>query len=98
MEAFESHNGAETMPVLPDIPLARQPRIPPLEGRGALHAILNEDIQALLDGERGIKDNEAKTEGEDVVTVADFQEVANGTLFDAALVKIWMCAGSPATS
>jgi hypothetical protein len=58
---------------------------------------LDENIQALFDREGGIEDNEAETQREDVVAVADFQEIANGTLFDAALVKISMC-GSPATS
>jgi len=44
-------------------------------------AILNENVQALLDGERGVKDDESETEGKDVVTGADLQEVANGTLW-----------------
>ena len=57
------------------------------------HAILNEDIQALFDGERGIEDDEAKAQGKHVIAVADLEEVAYGTLFNAALVKIWMCAG-----
>lgn len=51
---------------------------------------MDENVQALFDGERGIEDDESKTEGEDVVAIADLQEVANGTLLDAALVKIWM--------
>lgn len=54
------------------------------------HAILDENVQALLDGKPGVEDNEAKTQGENVVTSADLEEVANGTLFDAALVKIWI--------
>jgi hypothetical protein len=44
------------------------------------HAILNENVQALLDGQPGIEDDQAKTQGEDVVTSADLEEVANGTL------------------
>jgi len=61
------------------------------------HAILDENIQALFDREGGIENNEAETQREDVVAVADFQEIANGTLFDATLVKIRMYR-SPATS
>lgn len=60
------------------------------EKEGLPRAILDEDVQALFHGERGIEDDESETEGEDVVAIADLQEVANGTLFDAALVKIWM--------
>jgi hypothetical protein len=44
-------------------------------------AILNENVQAFLDGERGVEDDESETEGEDVVAGADLQEVANGTLW-----------------
>lgn len=93
------------MPVLPDFPSQSAgvfspvgfPHVCIVGGGGLTHAILDENIQTLFDREGGIEDNEAKTQREDVVTVADFQEIANGTLFDAALVKIWMC-GSPATS
>ena len=56
-------------------------------------AILNENIQAFFHRERGVEDDEAETQREDIVAGADLQEIANGTLFDAALVKIWMCAG-----
>lgn len=63
----------------------------PQEKRGEVrHAILNENVQAFLDGQPGIEDDQAKTQGENVVTSADLEEVANGTLFDAALVKIWI--------
>lgn len=48
--------------------------------RDGSHAILDEDVQAFLDGERGVEDDESETEGEDVVASADLQEVANGTL------------------
>lgn len=54
------------------------------------HAILDENVQALLDGQPSIEDDQAKTQREHVVTSADLEEVANGTLFDAALVKIWI--------
>jgi hypothetical protein len=59
-------------------------------GKRVRHAILDENVQALLDGKPGVEDDEAKTQGENVVTSADLEEVANGTLFDAALVKIWI--------
>lgn len=48
----------------------------------ARRAILNENIQALLDGQGSIEDDESEAKGEDVVAIADLQEVANGTLFD----------------
>lgn len=62
----------------------------PAERFGGGHAILNENVQALLHGKSRIEDNQAKTEGKNVVASAYFEEVANGTLFDAALVKIWI--------
>lgn len=54
------------------------------------HAILNENVQAFFHGKPGVEDDQAKTEWENVITSADLEEVANGTLFDAALVKIWI--------
>jgi hypothetical protein len=45
------------------------------------HAILDEDVQALLDGKGGVEDDQSEAEGEDVVGVSRLKEVANGTLF-----------------
>lgn len=59
-------------------------------GEEVRHAILNENVQAFFHGKPGVEDDQAKTEGENVITSADLEEVANGTLFDAALVKIWI--------
>lgn len=85
------------MPVLPDAgPVSQRTRTRTrgwvLElGLGrARRAILDENIQALLDGQGSIEDDESEAKREDVVAITDLQEVANGTLFDAALVKIWM--------
>jgi hypothetical protein len=41
---------------------------------------LNQDVETLLDGKRGIKDDESEAEGQNIVTIAGFEEVANGTL------------------
>jgi hypothetical protein len=63
----------------------------------AKRAILNEDVQTLLDGQRRIEDDESEAERKDIVGVSGLEEVANGALF-IALVKIWMCPGDdPAT-
>jgi len=56
---------------------------------------LNKNVQALLHRKRGVEYYEAEAQGQNIVTGANLQEVANGTLFDAALVKIWMQAGHP---
>ena len=37
----------------------------------APHAILNKNVQALFDGQRGIEDDQAEAQGEDIVTGAD---------------------------
>lgn len=42
--------------------------------------ILNQNIQAFLHSQGGIEDDKAKAEREDIVTCANFEEVANGTL------------------
>lgn len=60
------------------------------QGEGvARRAILDEDVQTLLDGKRRIEDDEPKAKREDVVRVPGLEKVANGTLI-AGLVKIWM--------
>jgi hypothetical protein len=43
-------------------------------------AILNEDVQTLLDGQRRIEDNQTETERKDIITRADFEEIANCAL------------------
>jgi hypothetical protein len=65
------------MPVLPDCPVSQHS----LRSRDGSRAILNKNVQAFLDGERGVEDDESETEGENVVAGADLQEVANGTLW-----------------
>lgn len=57
-------------------------------GGVAKRAVLNENVQALFDGERGIEDDESEAEREHIVGVSGLEEVANGTLF--VLVKIWI--------
>lgn len=88
VDVLESHNGADTMPVTPAtfIPSAQRFRSSfrnfqhRSSGRGRIHAILDQDIQAFLNRQRGIEDNKTETEGEDVVAVADFEEIADGAL------------------
>jgi hypothetical protein len=46
-----------------------------------IHAILNQDIQTLLDGEGCIEYDEPETERKDIVTGADFEEVTDGILY-----------------
>lgn len=59
----------------------------------ARRAILNEDIQTLLDGERGVKDDEPEAERENVIGISGLEEVANGTLFNG-LVEIWISSSA----
>ena len=40
------------------------------------HTILDENVQALLDQQGGIKDYEAETEGQDIITSPHFQKGA----------------------
>lgn len=66
-------------------PIASQPMVsvfslPLFGGWEGSRAILDENVQAFLDGERGVEDDESETERENVVTGANLQEVANGTL------------------
>jgi hypothetical protein len=60
-------------------------------GKGGVagRAILNEDVQTLLDGKRSIEYDETEAQWEDIVGISGLEEVANGTLF-TVLVKIWM--------
>lgn len=50
------------------------------EGGVQGRAILDQDVETLLDGERGIEDDESEAEWQHIVTIAGFEEVANGTL------------------
>lgn len=59
----------------------------------ARRAILNEDIQTLLDGERRVKDDESEAERENVIGISGLEEVANGTLFNG-LVEIWISSSA----
>lgn len=49
---------------------------------GGRHAVLYEDVQALLDGQRCIEHDKSETERKDIIAGTDFEEVANGTLQD----------------
>lgn len=44
------------------------------------HTILDEDVQALLDKQSGVEDDEAETEGQDVITRADLEKGAYRSL------------------
>lgn len=44
--------------------------------------ILDEDVQALLDKQRGIEYNQTEADGKDVVAGADFEEGSNGALYE----------------
>jgi hypothetical protein len=56
------------------------PRDHPYKQEECIHAILNQDIQTLLDREGSIEYDEPETERENVVACADFEEVTDGTL------------------
>jgi hypothetical protein len=43
-------------------------------------AILNENVQTLLDGKRRIEDNQPETEWKNIVTRSDLEEIANCAL------------------
>lgn len=45
-----------------------------------MHTILNEDVETLLDQQGRVKDNEAVTEGQDIVAGASFEKFADGSL------------------
>ena len=53
---------------------------PPCKREECIHAILNQDIQTLLDRERSIEYDEPETERKNIVAGADFEEVTDGTL------------------
>lgn len=73
VDVFESHSGADTMPVVGVSALASM--------RGlVLLTILNEDVEALLDQQRLIEDDQAETQGQNVVAGADFEECSDGAL------------------
>lgn len=48
--------------------------------RVAGSTVLNENIQALLDQEGGIEDDQTVAEGQHVVAGADFEELTDGSL------------------
>ena len=96
MDALESHKGAETMPVPPDSRVAVSWEVLGkfngkewFQGNGDGRTILYQTVETLLDGKRGIEDDESEAKWQDIVRVAGLEEIANGTLF-AALVKIPM--------
>lgn len=69
---MESHKGAETIPGLAsagETPWHKEAR-----------TILDQDVEALLDEEAGVKDDEAEAEGKDVVGGADLEECTNAAL------------------
>lgn len=75
VEVLESQRGAETMPCL------RSQSEGLTRGRGScMHTILNEDVETLLDQQGRVKDNEAVTEGQDIVAGASFEEFTDGSL------------------
>ena len=64
VDDVESHIGAETMPgCVNDCVLVL-----------LLITILGENVQALLDGQRGIEDDESETERKDIVAGASFEK------------------------
>lgn len=88
VEDVESHSGAETIPVLCMLSSQRdciRDAHSPRSRRklvGGRHAVLYEDVQALLDGQRCIEHDKSETERKDIIAGTDFEEVANGTLQD----------------
>lgn len=55
--------------------------------RRVTHTVLDQDVQALFNGQRGIENDETETQREDIIAVADFEEVANGTLVRETLAQ-----------
>jgi hypothetical protein len=55
---------------------------------GGVHAILNEDIQALFHRKRRVENYETETERKDIITGADLEEVANGTLEENKTIQL----------
>lgn len=55
----------------------------------ARSTVLNENVQALLDQEGGIEDDQTVAEGQHVVAGADFEELTDGSLQTG--VSGWRC-------
>lgn len=74
VEVDESHKGAET---IPDHAVS-----PTISGRHApmLLTILYQDVQALLDQQRGIKNDQAEAQWKNVVACSDLEEIADCAL------------------
>jgi hypothetical protein len=51
-----------------------------VSARGLL-TILYKDVKTLLDGERGVEDDESEAEGENVIASADLEELSYGSLY-----------------
>ena len=72
VEVLESQSGADTMPMRHN----RQHGRCSIDLLERVLTILNEDGEAVLHQKRGVEDDQAKAQGQHVVTGADFEEVS----------------------
>lgn len=73
VDVLESHSGAETMPVWLVSDCSWE--------LAAQRTILDEDVQALLDEQGGVEDDQTEAERQDVVAGPDLEKGADGLLF-----------------
>ena len=82
VEDLESHNGAETMP--------RRQSVKGSARRCNTATILVQDVQAFLDQQRCVENDQAVADGKHVIAGAGLEEGANGPLRRVSLV-LWAC-------
>ena len=75
VELFESHSGADTMPVKVSC------QMPGMRETGrAARTILDQNRQALLDQQLGVEDDQSEAQRQHVVTRPDLEEITNPLL------------------
>lgn len=78
VDVFESHSGAETMPIQqPSVPRSTRHRG---QDDGGYHTVLHEDVHASSDEEVVVEHDESEGERQDIVAGSDLEKLANGRL------------------